>query len=108
MPCPLFFKGTWITNPSVSPRAPGVLRPPVAQPHPYLHTAHHQLCSPLRIVSGLRSSFRTMEEVVLPCAPYSEGINISSGQSRSVVHRRDRIPIQYPEEDVQRLAFRVV
>ena len=30
MPCPLLIKGTWISNPSVPPRALGVLWPPVA------------------------------------------------------------------------------
>ena len=108
MPRPLFDKRTRISNSSVSPGAPGVLRPLVAQPYPCIHTTYRGLRSPLRAVFGLRGSFRTVEEVALPCAPFSEGVNISSGRSRSMAHRRDQISIWNPEEGVRRLAFRVV
>ena len=108
MPCPLFVKGTRISNPSISPRAPGVLRPLVARPHPCLHTAHRWLRSPLQAISGLRGSFRAVEEAIMPGAPYTGGVTISSGRSRNMAHRRDRIHVRYPEEDVRRLAFGVV
>ena len=47
MPCPLFGKRARISNSSVSPGAPGVLRPPVAQPYPCIHTTYRGLRSPL-------------------------------------------------------------
>src|SRR3954466_12179326 len=99
MPCPLFDKRTWISNSSISPGAPGVLRPPVAQPYACLHTAYRGLRIPLRAVFGLRGSFRAVEEAVLPCAPFLEGVNISSGRSRSMAHHRDQISIRNPKED---------
>ena len=97
-----------ISNSSVSPRAPGVLRPLVAQPYACLHFAYCELRSPLRAVFGHRGSFCAVEEVVLPCAPFSRGVDISSGRSRTMAHRRDRISIRNPEEGVRRLAFGMV
>ena len=108
MPCPLLIKGTWISNPSVPPRTPGVLRPPAAQFYSRLHITHRWLCRLLRAVSGLQSSFRAMEEAVLPRTPYTRGVDISSGRSRDMAHRRDRIPVRYSEEDIRGLAFGVV
>src|SRR3954467_4197341 len=108
MPCPSFDKRARISNSSVSPGAPGVLRPPVAQPYACLHIAYRGLRIPLRAIFGLRGSFRAVEEAVLPCAPFSEGVNISSGRSRSVAHRQDRIFIRNPKEGVRRLALRMV
>ena len=105
---PLFNKRARIFDSSVSPGAPGVLWPPAAQPHACLHIAYRGLRSPLRAVFGLRGSFRSVEKAILPCAPYSEGVNISSGRSRSVVHRRDRISIWNPKEGVRGLAFGMV
>ena len=101
MPHPLFGKRGRIPNSSVSSGAPGVLRPPVAQPYTCLHAAYRGIRSPLRVVFGLRGSFRSMEEAVLPCAPFLEGVNISSGRCRSVAYCRDRISVQNPKEDVR-------
>ena len=49
-----------------------------------------------------------MQKAILPRTPYTEGVNISSGRSRNMAHRWDRIPVRYPEEDIRRLAFGVV
>ena len=57
MRCLLFDKRTRISNTSVSPGAPGVLRPPAAPPYTCLHSAHRGLRSPLRTVFGCRGSF---------------------------------------------------
>ena len=76
-------------------RAPGVLRPPVAQPYPCLHSAYSGVRRPLRAIFRLRTSLRIMEEAVLPCPPQPGGIHMSSGWSRSMAHDRDRIPIRY-------------
>ena len=108
MPCPLFDKRARISNSSVSPGAPGVLWPPAAQPHACLHIAYRGLRSPLRAIFGLRGSFRVVEKAILPCAPFSEGVNISSGRSRSVAYCRDQISVRNPKEGVRRLAFRMV
>ena len=108
MPCPLFNKRARISNSSVSPRAPGVLWPPATQPHACLHIAYCGLRGPLRAVFGHRGPFRTVEEVVLPRAPFSGGVDISSGRSRTMAHRPDRISIRNPKEGVQGLAFGMV
>ena len=42
-----------------------------------------------------------MEKAILPRTPYTEGVNISSGRSRNMAHRRDRIPVRYPEEVIR-------
>ena len=42
-----------------------------------------------------------MEEVILPGAPFRKGVYISSGRSRSMAHRRDRIPIRNPKEGAE-------
>ena len=104
----LLNKGTRISYTSVSPGAPGVLRTPASSPYTCLHFAHRGLCSSLRAVLGHRASFCAVEEAVLPRTPFSRGVDISSGRSRNMAHHRDRIPIRYPEEDIRRLAFRVV
>ena len=49
-----------------------------------------------------------MEEAILPRTPYTGGVNILSGRSQDMAHRRGRIPVQYSEEDIRRLAFGVV
>ena len=105
---PLSNKGTQISHTSVSLGAPGVLRTPASPPHTCLHLAHHGLCSPLRAVLGHRGPFHAVEEIVLPRTPFSRGVDISSGRSRNMAHRRDRISIWNPEEGVRRLAFGVV
>ena len=88
--------------------APGVLWTPTSPPHACLHFAHHGLCSSLRAVLGHRAPFCVVEEAVLPRTPFSRGVDISSGRSRSMAHRRDQISIRNPEEGVRRLAFGVV
>ena len=105
---PLSNKGTRISHTSVSPGAPGVLRTPASPPHTCLHFAHRGLCSSLRAVLGHRAPFCAVEEIVLPRTPFSRGVDISSGRSRNMAHRRDRISIRNPEEGVRRLAFGVV
>ena len=105
---PLFNKGTWISHTSISPGAHGVLRTPASPPYTCLHFAHRGLCSSLRTVPGHRAPFCTVEEIVLPCTPFSRGVDISSGRSRNMAHRRDRISIRHPKEGVRRLAFGVV
>ena len=108
MLCPLSNKGTRISHTSVSPGAPGVLWTPTSPPHACLHFAHRGLCSCLRAVLGHRAPFCAVEEIVLPRTPFSRGVDISSGRSRNMAHRRDRISIRNPEEGVRRLAFGVV
>ena len=108
MLCPLSNMGTRISHTSVSPGAPGVLRTPASPPHTCLHFAHRGLCSSLRAVLGHRAPFCAVEEIVLPRTPFSRGVGISSGQSRNMVHRRDRISIRNPEEGVRGLAFGMV
>ena len=108
MLCPLSNKGTRISHTSVSPGAPGVLWTPTSPPHTCLHFAHRGLCSSLRAVPGHRAPFCAVEEIVLPRTPFSRGVDISSGRSRNMAHRRDRISIRNPEEGVRRLAFGVV
>ena len=44
-----------------------------------------------------------MEGAILPRAPFQERVNVSSGRSRSMVHRRDRISVRNPKEGVRRL-----
>ena len=105
---PLLNKGTRISHTSVSPGAPGVLRTPTSPPHTYLHFAHRGLCSCLRAVLGHRAPFCIVEENILPRTPFSQGVDISSGRSRNMAHRRDRISMQKSEEGVRRLAFGVV
>ena len=105
---PLSNKGTRISHTSVSPGAPGVLWTPTSPPHACLHFAHRGLCSSLRAVLGHRAPFCVVEEAVLPRTPFSRGVDISSGRSRNMAHRRDRIPVRDPEEGVRRLAFGVV
>ena len=104
----LLNKGTRISHTSVSPGAPGVLWTPTSPPHTCLHFAHRGLCSSLRAVLGHRAPFCVVEEIVLPRTPFSRGVDISSGRSRNMAHRRDRISIRNPEEGVRRLAFGVV
>ena len=54
--------------------------------------------STLGVSPCFRSRRRTQsEQAVVPCAPFSRGVNISSGRSRTMVHRWDRISIQNPE-----------
>ena len=108
MPCPLFNNRARISNPSVSPGAPGVLWTPTSPPHTCLHLAHHGLCSSLRAVLWHRAPFCVVEEIVLPRTPFSRGVDISSGRSRNMAHRRDRIPVRDPEEGIRRLAFGMV
>ena len=105
---PLLNKGTRISHTSVSPGAPGVLRTPTSPPYTCLHLTHRGLCSSLRAVLGHRTPFCTVEEIVLPRTPFSRGVDISSGRSRNMAHRRDRISIRNPEEGVRRLAFGMV
>ena len=105
---PLSNKGTRIPHTSVSPGAPGVLRTPASPPYTCLHFAHHGLCSSLRAVLGHRAPFCAVEEIVLPRTPFSRGVDTSSGRSRNMAHRRDRISIRYLEEGVRRLAFGMV
>ena len=105
---PLSNKGTWISHTSVSLWAPGVLRTPASPPYTCLHFAHHGLCSSLRAVLGHRAPFCAVEEIVLPRTPFSRGVDISSGRSRNMARRRDRIFIRHPEEGVRRLAFGMV
>ena len=81
MPCPLLTKGTRISNSSVPPRAPGVLRPPITQSHPFLHPTHHRLCFSLRVVPGLRGSLRAVEKAIFPCPSHIEGLTLSSERS---------------------------
>ena len=69
---------------------------------------HIAVRRPLRAVRRLRSSFRAMEEVILPHTPYTGGVTVPSGRSRNMAHRRDRIPVRYSEEDIRGLAFGVV
>ena len=105
---PLSNKGARISHTSVSPGAPGVLRTPASPPHTCIHFAHRGLCSSLRAVPGRRAPFCAVEEIVLPRTPFSRGVDISSGRSQNMAHRRDRISIRHPEEDVRRLAFGMV
>ena len=105
---PLLNKGTRISYTSVSLGAPGVLWTPTSPPHACLHFAHRGLCSYLRAILGHRAPFCAVEETVLPRTPFSRGVDISSGRSRNMAHRRDRISIRNPEEGVRRLAFRMV
>ena len=97
---PLSNKGTRISDTSVSPGAPGVLRTPAPPPHTCLHFAHRGLCSSLRAVLGHQAPFCAVEEIVLPRPPFSRGVDISGGRSRNMVHRRDRISIRNPKEGV--------
>ena len=108
MPCPRFDKRARISNSSVSPGVTGVLWPPAIPPHACLHTAYCGLPGPLRAIFGHRGPFRAVEEIVFPRTPFSRGVDISSGRSRNMAHRRDRISIWHPEEGVRRLAFGVV
>ena len=108
MPCPLLTKGTRISNSSVPPRAPGVLRPPITQFHPCLHSIYRRLCCSLRVVPGLRGSLRAVEKAILPRPSHTEGVTLSSGRSRNMAHRRYRILVRYSEEVTRRLAFRMV
>ena len=105
---PASAKGREVSHPSVSLGAPGVLRPLVAQSYPSLHSAYSRVRRPLRAVFRLQTSLRIMEEAVLPCSPHPGRIPISSGRGRTMAHRRDRISIRNPKEDVRRLAFRMV
>ena len=66
---------TWISNSSISPGASRVLWPPATRPHACLHIAYCGLRGPLRAIFGHRGPFRAVEEVVLPCAPLSGGVN---------------------------------
>ena len=105
---PLSNTGTRISHTPVSPGAPGVLRTPASPPHARLHFAHRGLRSSLRAVLGHRAPFCVVEEIVLPRTPFSRGVDISSGRSRNMAHRWDRISIRNPEEGVRRLAFGMV
>ena len=104
----LLNKGTRISDTSVSPGAPGVLRTPASSPYTCLHFAHRGLCSSLRAILGRRAPFCAVEEAVLPRTPFLRGVNISSGRRRNMAHRRDRIPIRNPKEGVRGLAFGMV
>ena len=108
MLCPLSNKGARIPHTSVSLGAPGVLRTPASPPHTCLHFAYRGLCSSLRAVLGHLAPFCAVEEIVLPRTSFSRGVDISSGRSRNMAHRRDRISIRHPEEGVRRLAFGMV
>src|SRR3954462_10988506 len=101
MPRPLSNKRTWISNSFVPPGASGVLWSPAAQPHARLYIAYRGLRCPLRAILGCQGSFCAVEEAILPGAPFAGGVEISSGRSRSVAHRRDRISIRNPKEGVQ-------
>ncbi len=115
---PLSDKRTRFSHTSVSLGAPGVLRTPASPPHTCRHFAHRGLCNSLQAVPGHRAPFCAVEEIVLPRTTFSCGVDISSGRSRNLAHRRersrnlahrrDRIPVRDPEEGVRRLAFGVV
>ena len=105
---PLSNKGARISYTSVSPGASGVLRTPASSTYACLHSAHCVLHSSLRAVPGHRALFCAVEETVLPRTPFSRGVNISSGRSRNMAHRRDRISIRDPKEGVRRLALGMV
>ena len=96
---PLSDKGARISCTSIPPRAPGVLRTPAPSPYTRLCPAYRGLRSSLRAISGHRAPFCAVEEVVLPRTPFSRGVYISSGWSRNMARRPDRIPIRYSQED---------
>ena len=108
MLCFLLAKGCGISNPPFPQRSSGVLWSPTAQPHVGFHSTHHGLCCSLRAVPRLRGPFRVMEEIFLPHPPLPEGIHFRGGQCRCMAYRRNRIPVRYSEEGIQRVALGVV